>query len=122
MTTVEARLARRIVLLSGDDALGAQLEEALPASWQLTRARAIGEVGEFQDVLVHRFVLVDLDSPGALDAIAEIRGEMMLNVPIFCIGGEAPGRDAARLARADRFFERDQVAALLPKLCERFAW
>ena len=30
--------------------------------------------------------------------------------------------DAARLARADRFFERGELAALLPKLCEGFAW
>ena len=31
-------------------------------------------------------------------------------------------RDAARLARADRFFARDEIAALLPKLCGQFAW
>ena len=122
MASIAARLARRLVLLSGDEALARRLEQALPESWQLSRAREIGDVGEFQDVLLHRFVLVDLDAPGALEAIAQIRGEMMLNVPIFCFGGDAAGRDAARLARADRFFAREEIAALLPKLCEQFAW
>lgn len=122
MASVAARLARRLVLLSGDEALAGRLEQALPESWQLSRAREIGDVGEFQDVLLHRFVLVDLDAPGALEAIAQIRGEMMLNVPIFCFGGDAAARDAARLARADRFFAREEIAALLPKLCEQFAW
>ncbi|HXZ94263.1 MAG TPA: hypothetical protein VEG36_15415 [Burkholderiales bacterium] len=122
MASVAARLARRLVLLSADEALRARLEQALPETWQLSRAREIGEVGEFQDVLLHRFVLVDLDSSGALEAIAQIRGEMMLNVPIFCFGGDAAARDAARRARADRFFGRDEIAVLLPKLCEQFAW
>jgi len=122
VASIAARLARRLVLLSGDEALARRLEQALPESWQLSRAREIGDVGEFQDVLLHRFVLVDLDAPGALEAIAQIRGEMMLNVPIFCFGGDAAARDAARLARADRFFARDEIAALLPKLCEQFAW
>lgn len=122
MASVAQRLARRLALVSGDEALAERLERALPESWRLSRARAIGEIGEFQDVLLHRFVLVDLDSAGALEAIEEIRGEMMLNVPIFCLGGDAAARDAARRARADRFFGRDEITALLPKLCEQFAW
>jgi len=54
--------------------------------------------------------------------VREIRGEMLLNIPIFCFGGDAAARDAARLARADRFFERGELAAMLPRLCEGFAW
>jgi hypothetical protein len=122
VASVAQRLARRLVLVSGDETLAERLERALPESWRLSRARAIGEIGEFQDVLLHRFVLVDLDSVGALEAIEEIRGEMMLNVPIFCFGGDAAARDAARRARADRFFGREEITALLPKLCEQFAW
>ncbi|MGE5131211.1 MAG: hypothetical protein ACM3IK_16385 [Sphingomonadaceae bacterium] len=122
MASVAERLARRLVLVSGDEVLAERLEQALPESWRLSRARAIGEIGAFQDVLLHRFVLVDLDSSGALEAIEDIRGGMMLNVPIFCFGGDAAARDAARRARADRFFGREEIAALLPKLCEQFAW
>ena len=110
------------MLLTGDEALGARLEQALPQGWQVSRVRRIGELGEFQEVLLHRFVLVDLDAPGALETIGEIRGDMMLNIPIFCLGGDQAARDAARLARADRFFARDEIAALLPKLCGQFAW
>ena len=47
---------------------------------------------------------------------------MMLNVPIFCFGGGAAQRDAARLARADRFFERAEIAQMLPRFCEQFGW
>jgi hypothetical protein len=122
MPTIAARLARRLVLLTGDEALGARLEQALPQSWEISRVRHIGELGEFQEVLLHRFVLIDLDSAGALETIGEIRGAMMLNIPIFCLGGDQAARDAARLARADRFFAREEIAALLPKLCQQFAW
>ena len=122
MPTIETRLARRLVLLTEDESLSARLEQALPASWAASRVRQIAEVGEFQDVLVHRFVLLDLEASGGLEAVEQIRGEMMLNIPIFCFGGDAVARDAARLARADRFFGRQEVAALLPALCEQFGW
>ena len=122
---IEQANASRRVLLTQDRGLLrflVGLRHGGHASVLRNRARAIGEIGEFQDVLLHRFVLVDLDSAGALEAIEEIRSEMMLNVPIFCFGGDAAARDAARRARADRFFGRDEIAALLPKLCEQFAW
>jgi len=122
MPTIAARLARKLVLLTADEALGERLEQALPQSWKISRVRRIGELGEFQEVLLHRFVLLDLDAPGALETIGEIRGDMMLNIPIFCLGGDQARRDAARLARADRFFARDEIAAMLPKLCQQFAW
>jgi hypothetical protein len=76
-------------------------------------------------VLLQRFLLIDLDERAAFDpveTVTQIRAEMMLNVPIFCFGGTRELRDAARLARADRFFERAQVAAMLPLLCEQFGW
>ena len=123
MTTVEARLARKLIVFSDDAALRDEVARALPARWEATFAGSAAEVGEFQDVLLHRFALLDLDS-GAdpVDTVREIRGEMLLNIPIFCFGGDAAARDAARLARADRFFERGEIVARLPALCEGFAW
>ena len=123
MTTVEARLARKLIVFSDDAALRDEVARALPARWEATFAGSAAEVGEFQDVLLHRFALLDLDS-GAdpVDTVREIRGEMLLNIPIFCFGGDAAVRDAARLARADRFFERGEIVARLPALCEGFAW
>lgn len=125
MTTVEARLARRLIVFSDDDALREALAAALPADWRASFARSADEVGEFQDVLLHRFALLDLDQDEDTDpveTVREIRSEMLLNIPIFCFGGDAATRDAARLARADRFFERAEIVARLPALCESFAW
>jgi ActR/RegA family two-component response regulator len=125
LTTVEARLARKLIVFSDDAALRDEVARALPARWEATYAGSAAEVGEFQDVLLHRFALLDLDcGAGAdpVDTVREIRGEMLLNIPIFCFGGDAAARDAARLARADRFFERDEIATRLPTLCESFAW
>ena len=125
MTTIEARLARKLIVFSGDEALRESLAAALPADWQASFARSAAEVGEFQDVLLHRFALLDLE-PGEgedpVETVREIRSEMLLNIPIFCFGGDAAARDAARLARADRFFERAEIVARLPALCESFAW
>jgi hypothetical protein len=120
--TLAARRARRVLVLSGDAALLAALRAVLPPEWTLEQVGSLAEAGEFQDLLLHRFVLLDLEHPGAGGAVREIRSEMMLNVPIFCFGGDPGARDAARLARADRCFEREELAAMLPQLCEAFAW
>lgn len=125
MPTIAARLTRKLIVFSDDPALRGALAGALPADWQASFARSPAEVGEFQDVLLHRFALLDLEPSAGLDpvdTVREIRAEMLLNIPIFCFGGDAAARDAARLARADRFFERDEIVAMLPKLCESFAW
>lgn len=125
MTTVAARLARRLIVFSVDPALRADVAASLPAGWQASYAAGVAEVGEFQEVLLHRFALLDLepgDGSDPIETVREIRSEMLLNIPIFCVGGDAAARDAARLARADRFFERSELAALLPGLCEGFAW
>lgn len=123
--TVAARLARRVILLCADEALSQSISGALPSGWDVTKVRRIGDVGGFQDVLLHRFVLVDLDEREAFDPVGEvdeIRRELMLNIPVFCFGGDAATRDGARLARADRFFERREIGDVVPKLCEQFNW
>jgi hypothetical protein len=123
--TVAARLARRMIVLCADAALADSIANAVPPGWEVTRTTGVAELGGFQDVLLHRFALLDLDEREAFDpvgAIEEIRGAMMLNIPIFCFGGDAATRDAARRARADRFFERSEIAERLPQLCERFDW
>jgi len=125
VTTIEARLARKLIVFSSDVALREALTAALPPGWQASFARSAAEVGEFQDVLLHRFALLDLEPDEGADpveTVREIRGEMLLNIPIFCFGGDAATRDGARLARADRFFERTEIVARLPALCESFAW
>lgn len=48
--------------------------------------------------------------------------DLMLNIAIFCFGGTAEARDDARLSRADRFFERAEIATKLALFCEQFGW
>lgn len=123
--TVESRRRRRMALMTADEPLAAAVAAALAPDWELVRPRSLDELGEFQDVLQYRFVVLDLDDAGAVDAlevIDAIRWDMMLNVPIFCCGGDAARRDAARLARADRFFDRAEIAARMPGFCGQFGW
>lgn len=117
MPTVGDRLKRRLIVLSDDAGLEREIAQLLPSGWGINT-----QLGEFHEVLLHRFVIVDLASPHAVGAVRRIRSEMNLNVPVFCVGGDAAARDAARLARADRFLERSELGALLPQLCESFGW
>jgi hypothetical protein len=122
---VAARLARRVILLCDDPSLSESITRALPPGWEVTRVRRIADVGGFQNVLLHRFVLLDLDERDAFDPVEtvdEVRSGLMLNIPVFCFGGDPATRDAARLARADRFFERSEIGSMLPRLCEQFGW
>jgi CheY-like chemotaxis protein len=122
--TIASRLQRRFILLSGDAALAAALRESLPAGWTITVATAVDALGSFADVLQHRFLLLDLEDPSfdALEAIATLRSDMMLNIPIVTLGGDPAARDAARLARADRFFERAEAPEVMRRFCEQYAW
>jgi CheY-like chemotaxis protein len=81
-------------------------------------------LGGFAEILQHRFVLLDLEHP-ALDplvAIDHLRRDLMLNIAIVCLGGPNALRDAARLARADRFFERAEAAERMRQFCAQYAW
>lgn len=117
MPTVGDRLKRRLIVLSEDAGLQREIAQLLPPGWEVTT-----QLGDFAEVLLHRFVILDLDSADGVAAVRRIRSEMNLNVPVFCVGGDAAARDAARLARADRFFDRGQLAAVLPEFCESFGW
>ena len=45
-----------------------------------------------------------------------------LNIPIFCFGGTRELRDRARLARADRYFERAEIVDKMLLFCEQYRW
>jgi hypothetical protein len=117
MPTVGDRLKKRLIVLSDDAGLARELAQLLPSGWDIST-----QLGEFHEVLLHRFVIVDLGSPDGVAAVRRIRSEMNLNVPVFCVGGDAAARDAARLARADRFFDRGELGTVLPQFCESFGW
>ena len=123
--TIEARRQRKFIVMSTDQALLGVLRAALPDGWQLVETLDLDDLGEFQDILLHRFMLLDLDDSAAfdpLDVIRTVRMEYMLNVPIFCFGGAPDVRDEARLSRADRFFERNEMVEKMSLFCHQYRW
>ncbi|MFZ5555371.1 MAG: hypothetical protein ACOZDY_01400 [Pseudomonadota bacterium] len=123
--TVADRLARKLIVMTADGALVEALRAALPEGWSMTVCTELGQVGDYHDVLLHRFMLLDLDEDAAFDPLAvieQVRMEMLLNIAIFCFGGDAALRDRARLARADRFFGRDEIVEKLPLYCDQYGW
>lgn len=123
--TIAARLQRKYIVMSGDQRMIAELRARTPSGWELTEATALDELGEFHEILLHRFLLLDLDETtlfDPIDIVREIRTELLLNIPIFCFGGTAQLRDEARLNRADRFFERDEIIDKMLIYCEQYGW
>jgi hypothetical protein len=122
--TIASRLVRRLAFVSSDTALGAELRGALPAGWACAQVTDAAVLGSFADILQYRFLLLDLDDAAfdPLEVIDTLRRELMLNIAILCIGGDAAMRDAARLARADRFFGRDEAVEVMRKFCAQYDW
>jgi len=123
--TIESRMRRRFILMSRDSRLEGDLRAALPEKWEMKTVTALDAVGGFEEILQHRFMLLDLaeaDAFDPLEILQELRVDLMLNLPVFCFGGTPDLRNAARLARADRFFEHDEIVARLPDFCEQYAW
>ena len=123
--TIASRLQRKLIVMSRDEAVLSALRGALPTEWQMVETLDLEDIGDFQDILQHRFMLLDLDEYDAfdpLDVIRAVRMEMMLNLPIFCFGGAQDVRDEARLSRADRFFERDEIIEKMKLFCQQYQW
>lgn len=123
--TIASRLQRRFAVMSGDDRLIARLRDDLPAGWEMRTAFSVDEFGGFGDILQYRFILLDLDACEAFDpleVIREVRMELMLNIAIICFGGTPDLRNEARLARADRFFERTEIVDKMKIFCEQYGW
>jgi hypothetical protein len=123
--TIQSRLRRRFILMSRDARLESELRAALPDKWEMIVVSALDDVGGFEEILQHRFMLLDLDESGAfepLEVLETLRVDLMLNLPVFCFGGAAAVRDAARRARADRFFRRDEIVGRTAGFCEQYGW
>lgn len=123
--SIQSRLRRRFLLVTADPSTTEALRAVLPPDWEMTPTTDLAFVGDFAEILQQRFLLLDLDETAAFDpleVLRELRVDLMLNVPVFCFGGTPALRDAARLARADRFFERGEVAAKLPEFCRQYGW
>lgn len=123
--TVTERLKRRFILMTTDAAMTEALRAIVPAGWEMIVVRDLEEIGDWNDILLHRFILLDLDEQDAFDpesVIRQLRMEYLLNIAVFCFGGSRERRDTMRLLRADRFFDREEIVEKLPEFLEGYGW
>ena len=90
----------------------------------MMRITELDALGGFAEILQYRFLLLDLEDAAfdPLDVIDTVRRDLMLNIAIVCLGGDPGLRDAARLARADRFFERSAAVDVMRQFCSQYEW
>lgn len=125
MPSIEERMRKRFILMNSDAVLRQAVAEAIPEKWEMTEATDLEAFEEWQEILLHRFMLLNLEDPQISDPVEmidQIRREYQLNIPIFCVGGSREMRDKARSARADRFFDREEGLQRLPEFFQQFAW
>ncbi|MBW9249085.1 hypothetical protein [Acidithiobacillus ferriphilus] len=125
MPSISDRMRKRFILMASDPELRAVVVTTTPEGWEMTEATDLDDLGDWQEVLLHRFMLLNLDDPEIADPIELIdtlRREYQLNIAVFCLGGSQERRDAARSVRADRFFDRDVGLQRLPEFFAQFGW
>ena len=123
--SIARRLERRIILMTRDADMIRKVEVTLEPPWQLVTVTDLEDLGAWNEVLLHRFLLLDLDEVEAfdpLDVIRTLRMEYQINLPVFCFGGDEDIRDEMRLSRADRFFGRDEMVERLPEFLRQYDW
>lgn len=123
--TIAARLARRFLVMTTDDDLRAALKAQVPADWEMVSITSLDQVGDWNEILLYRFLLIDLDEVFAfdpIDVIRTLRMEYLLQIAVFCFGGDADVKDEMRMSRADRFYTRDQIVTTLPQFLAQYAW
>jgi hypothetical protein len=125
MPSIDDRMRKRFILMNSDAALRQAVESSIPEKWEMTEATDLDAFDEWQEILLHRFMLLNMEDPQISDPVElidMIRREHQLNIPIFCLGGSRELRDQARSARADRFFDREEGLQRLPEFFQQFAW
>ncbi len=123
--TIEKRLQRRFIVMSADAGMIEALRARVPADWEMVVTTDLDQLGDWSEILLYRFLLLDLDEIDVfdpLDVIRAIRTEHMVQIAVFCFGGDSELRDEMRLARADRFFDRGEMAAVLPQFLSQYSW
>lgn len=123
--TVAERMKRKYIVMSRDRQVLERFQECTPDSWEMVAVTDLDEIGEWHEILLHRFILIDLDEVEVfdpLDVIRILRMQYQINTPVFCFGGDEDIRDEMRYARADRFFDREEMIGMLPRFLEQYAW
>jgi hypothetical protein len=123
--TIARRLERRIILMTRDEEMIRQVRACLEPPWEVTVVTDLEDLGAWNEVLLYRFLLLDLDEVDVfdpLDVIRILRMEYQINLPVFCFGGDADIQDEMRISRADRFFSREEMIQRLPEFMRQYDW
>ncbi len=121
--TIADRLRRRVVVLSPDPTLADQVAVGLGEGWEVERLEDPEALGEWHELLLRRFLVLDLDGGvyDPLEVVERIRLEYQINLPVFCVGGDQVLRGEVIASRADRALDREAFLELLPKIAAQFA-
>lgn len=123
--SIELRLQKRFILMTTNFEFQASVEQLLPEDWSVSVITDLEDLGEWNEVLLYRFLVMDLDEFDAfdpLDVIRQIRMQYQINIPVFCFGGDSEIQDEMRLSRADRFFNHEQMLKALPEYFKQYDW
>ena len=123
--TIEKRLQKRFIVMSTNAAMLEQIKAQADDQWQIVVVTDLEAIGEWNEVLLYRFIILDLDEVDAfdpLDVIRELRMQFQINIPVFCFGGDSTIQDEMRMSRADRFFTQNQMLEMIPEFCRQYAW
>ncbi len=121
--TIETRLLKRFIVMTTDQSMIHELNRLLHEPWQMHIETELDSLGGWHEVLLYRFLLLDLDEVEAydpLDVMRLIRMQYQINLPVFCFNGDEAMQQDMRLSRADRFFSRHQMLAMLPKFFAQY--
>lgn len=124
--TIERRMQRKLIAMTTDESMLEGIRATVPADrWEVIQVTDLDDLGPWNEVLLYRFLLLDLDEYDAFDPIDVIRAlrmEYQINIPVLCFGGDDEIRDEMRLNRADRFFDRDEMIEKLPQFVAQYDW
>ncbi|RCN58875.1 hypothetical protein [Acidiferrobacter thiooxydans] len=123
--TIAARLRRRFLLMTTDVAVRERLQAQVPTDWEMVAITSLDEAGDWNEILLYRFLLLDLDEVEAfdpIDVIRTLRMEYLLQIAVLCFGGDTDIQDEMRMSRADRFYAREEIVTVLPQFLAQYAW
>lgn len=123
--TIKRRLEKRAIVMTRDSESIDALDKARLPEWSIEVVTDLETLGDWNEVLLYRFLLLDLDEIEAfdpLDVIRILRMEYQINIPVLCFGGDADIQDEMRLSRADRFFSRDEVCDRFVEFQRQYDW
>ena len=123
--TIAARLRRRFLLMTTDVAVRERLQAQVPTDWEMVAITSLDEAGDWNEILLSHFLLLDVDEVGAfdpIDVIRTLRMEYLLQIAVLCFGGDTDIQDEMRMSRADRFYAREEIVTVLPQFLAQYAW